>query len=39
MAWKEAGSLPMPKPGRYQLVAADESGNSDTVYFSVIASK
>ena len=35
----EAGSLPMPRPGRYQLVAADETGNSDMVYFSVIASK
>lgn len=31
-------ALSMPGPGRYQLVAADESGNSDMVHFSVLSS-
>ncbi|SLM31558.1 Penicillin-binding protein 1C (Includes: Penicillin-insensitive transglycosylase; Transpeptidase-like module) [Desulfamplus magnetovallimortis] len=31
--------LPMPKPGRYQLVAADDSGESDMVMFSVISGR
>ena len=33
----QTGTLPMPLPGRYQLAAADESGRSDVVEFSVIA--
>ncbi len=33
----KAGTLPMPLPGKYQLVAADESGNSDIIFFSVIS--
>lgn len=31
------GFLPLPMPGRYQLVVADEQGNSDRVNFEVTA--
>lgn len=32
-----SATLPMPPPGRYQLVATDENGRSDRVEFSVIS--